>query len=142
MRTMDDATARQLLEAAREAARHAYAPYSRFPVGAALLTEDGSIFSGCNVENASYGLTVCAERVAALSAAAAGHRSLSAIAVVSPKQRGVTPCGACRQVLNEFKPAAGDLLVVLEGATGPDLVPLAELLPRSFGLRDRDGAGT
>jgi cytidine deaminase len=138
MTTIDDATARRLLVAARDAARRAYAPYSRFPVGAALLTEDGSMVAGCNVENASYGLTVCAERVAAFTAVAAGHRVVRAVAVVAPKLPGVTPCGACRQVLNEFRPAGGDLLVILEGATDPEIVPLDELLPRSFGPRDHD----
>ena len=71
---------------------------------------------------------------------AAGHRELRAVAVHAPRVRGVTPCGACRQVLNEFKPAAGDLLVILEGETQPEVVPLADLLPRSFGPRDLDGA--
>jgi cytidine deaminase len=139
--TIDEATAARLLEAAREAATSAYAPYSSFPVGAAALTGDGSVVTGSNVENASYGLTVCAERVAAFVAAAAGHRALVAVAVVAPKLRGVTPCGACRQVLNEFKPAGGDLLVILEGAGGPEIVPLGNLLPRSFGPRDLDAAG-
>jgi cytidine deaminase len=138
MTTIDEVAAGRLLEAAREAAQRAYAPYSRFPVGAALLTEDGTMVSGCNVENASYGLTVCAERVAAFTAAAAGHRAVRAVAVVAPKLPGVTPCGACRQVLNEFRPAGGDLLMILEGATGPEVVPLGELLPRSFGPRDLD----
>lgn len=127
--------AERLLEAARQAATRAYAPYSGFPVGAAILTGDGSVVTGCNVENASYPLTVCAERVAAGSAVAAGHREFAAIAVTAPKRAGVTPCGGCRQVLNEFQPAQGDLLVILEGAGGPEIVPLSELLPRGFGPR-------
>jgi cytidine deaminase len=134
--TIDEATAGRLLEAARAAAERAYAPYSSFPVGAAALTSDGTIVTGCNVENSSYGLTVCAERVAAFTAAAAGHRALTAVAVIAPKLHGVTPCGACRQVLNEFKPAGGDILLILEGDAGPVIVPLGELLPRSFGPRD------
>ena len=136
MTEIDEATAARLLDAAREAATRAYVPYSRFPVGAAALTEDGSVVTGCNVENASYGLTVCAERIAAFTAIAAGHAALRAVAVVAPRLRGVTPCGACRQVLNEFKPLADDLVVILVGADGPELVPLSDLLPRAFGPRD------
>jgi cytidine deaminase len=138
--SIDESTAGRLLQAAREAAERAYAPYSAFPVGAAALTADGQVVTGCNVENASYGLTVCAERVATFAAVAAGHRELRAVAVFAPKVRGVTPCGACRQVLNEFKPAGGDLLVILEGDQGPEIVPLSDLLPRSFGPRDLDEA--
>ena len=135
---LDGVTAAGLLAAAREAAGRAYAPYSGFPVGAAVLTADGTVITGCNVENASYGLTVCAERVAVFAAAAAGHRELRAVAVVAPRALGATPCGACRQVLNEFAPREGDLAVVLEGSDGPDLTTLAALLPRSFGPADLD----
>jgi cytidine deaminase len=133
---IDRTTAERLLAAAREAATRAYAPYSNFPVGAALLVEDGSIVSGCNVENASYGLTVCAERAAVFTAASAGKRTILAVAVTAPRVPTVTPCGACRQVLNEFKPRDRDLIVILEGANGPELVPLGDLLPRSFGPAD------
>lgn len=125
-----------LLAAARRAAAMAYVPYSSFPVGAAVLTADGSMMTGCNVENASYGLTVCAERVAVWAAVAAGHRTLRAVAVAASKGTGTTPCGACRQVLHEFAPTAGELTVVLEGADEPERVPLTTLLPRSFGPRD------
>lgn len=130
----DELTAR-LLAAARTAAARAYVPYSRFPVGAAVLTGDGAIVSGCNIENASYGLTICAERVAIFQAIAAGHTELRAIAVAAPRALGTTPCGACRQVINEFK-AAPDLPVILEGATGPEIVPFDALLPHAFGPRD------
>jgi cytidine deaminase len=92
--------------------------------------------TGCNVENASYGLTVCAERTAVFTAAAAGHRTVVAVAVTAPRVATVTPCGACRQVLNEFKPRGGDLIVVLDGPDGPQLVALADLLPRAFGPAD------
>jgi cytidine deaminase len=133
---MDQQTAERLLEAAREAATRAYVPYSGFPVGAAVLVEGGEVVTGCNVENASYGLTVCAERTAVFTAAVAGHRTVLAVAVTAPRVATVTPCGACRQVLNEFKPRDRDLTVILEGADGPELVPLGELLPRAFGPAD------
>ncbi len=123
----------ELLALASAAAQRAYAPYSAFPVGAAVLTADGSHFSGVNIENASYGLTVCAERVAVWSAVAAGHLSLLAVAVVAPKVPGTTPCGACRQVLTEFTPPDGDLIIICAGVNEPELFPLATLLPRAFG---------
>ena len=124
-----------LLAAARAALVHAYAPYSGFRVGAALLCEKDSVVTGVNVENSSYGLTVCAERVAVFSAVAAGKRGFSAIAVVAGDRSAVTPCGACRQVLHEFSP---DLLVILDAPAGPEIVPLTELLPRAFRL-EHDG---
>ena len=125
--------AEHLLEDARQAAKRAYAPYSQFPVGAAVLTADGSIVTGCNVENASYPMTICAERVAVATAVAAGHRHIRAVAVTAPKVESVTPCGGCRQVLNEFRSADGSLWVILEGTSGPEIVSIDELLPRSFG---------
>ncbi|MEA2585558.1 MAG: cytidine deaminase [Thermomicrobiales bacterium] len=129
-------TAERLLAAAREAAQRAYVPYSAFPVGAAVLTEGGSVVTGCNIENASFGLTVCAERTAVFIAAAAGNRTILAVAVTAPRVATVTPCGACRQVLNEFKPRDRDLVVILEGTDGAELVSLADLLPRAFGPAD------
>ena len=90
----------ELLETAAKARHNAHSKYSKFSVGSALLTEDGSVFLGCNVENASYGLTICAERVALTSAIAAGHKSFQSIAIVADKL--AAPCGACRQVLAEF----------------------------------------
>jgi cytidine deaminase len=135
---LTDAQVERLLAVARDFAARAYAPYSTFPVGAAVLTDDGQIIGGVNIENASYGLTVCGERVAIFTAAAAGHRTLRAVAVSAPKAPGTTPCGACRQVINEFKPADGDLIVVLDGADGPRQVPLRALLPEAFGPRDLD----
>ena len=134
---IDDATAATLRARARAATAHAYVPYSRFPVGAALLTEDGTIVTGANIENASFGLTCCAERTAVFAAAAAGHRVVVAIAVTAPRVETVTPCGACRQVLNEFKPADADMLVLLDGPA-QEIVPLGHLLPRAFGPRDLD----
>ena len=134
---IDATTAATLRARAREATANAYVPYSRFPVGAALLTEDGTIVSGANIENASFGLTCCAERTAVFTAAAAGHRVITAIAVTAPRVETVTPCGACRQVLNEFKPADRDMLVLLDGPEQA-VVPLADILPRAFGPRDLD----
>ncbi|HWM23750.1 MAG TPA: cytidine deaminase [Chthoniobacterales bacterium] len=93
-------------EAALAALANAYCPYSKFPVGAAVLTENGEIFGGCNVENASYGLTICAERNAIFHAISNGHRNLIAIAVVTPSPQPMPPCGACRQVIHEFNPEA------------------------------------
>ena len=127
-----------LLKRARRAAERAYAPYSGFPVGAAALTSDGSIFAGCNVENASYGLTICAEQSAISAAAGAGHREILAVAVSAPKVPGTTPCGACRQFLNEFRPQASDMAVVLDDGELGDMVWRDDLLPRAFGPRNLD----
>lgn len=139
MSAISGSEAAALLAAARTAATMAYVPYSAFPVGAAVLTDDGSVVAGSNIENASYGLTVCGERVAAFTAAAAGHRVIRAIAVSTPRAVGATPCGACRQVLNEFAPRDADLVIILESASGPEQIPLSALLPRSFGPRDLEG---
>lgn len=120
----------QLIEAASAVRAHAYAPYSRFQVGAAVLTSTGEIFAGCNVENASYGLTICAERAAIGSSIAAGHKSIVAVAVVT--RGGHSPCGACRQVLAEFGPT---MEVVMVDADQPSCVrttTLDKLLPDSF----------
>lgn len=130
--TITPRQARRLLNVAQQARRHAYAPYSKFRVGAALLTATGKVFTGVNVENASYGLTICAERVALGNAVAAGHRRFTALAVVAPAPAG-TPCGACRQVLAEF----GDCIVIAADARNTRHVQtyqLRELLPRAFGL--------
>jgi cytidine deaminase len=99
-------TKRKLVEAALVAQKRAVAPYSRFQVGAALLTTDGTVVHGANVESASYGLTCCAERVALFKALTEGHSSFKAIAVVAPMDGGATPCGACRQLLVEYAPMA------------------------------------
>ncbi len=127
-----------LIAAARSAADRAYAPYSGFAVGAALLTADGAVITGGNVENASYGLTICAERAAIVAAVAAGHREVMAIAVAAPGAPGTTPCGACRQVLNEFVPRDGELVILLDGESGIEAIRLSDLLPRAFGPRSLD----
>ena len=121
----------RLLARAQAAAQNAYAPYSHFHVGAALATEDGEIFVGVNVENASYGLTICAERVALATAVATGARSFRAIALFSPDaQHPLYPCGACLQVLAEF---ADDLAIASAGADHqPIHTTLRELLPVAF----------
>jgi cytidine deaminase len=127
---MEPALVQRLDAAAREAARNAYAPASGFGVGAALLAADGRVFTGCNVENASYGLTICAERSAVAQAVAAGARAFLAIVVFTPLAEPGTPCGACRQVLAEFAP---ELRVRLIG-TGARAVEtdLGRLLPSPF----------
>lgn len=123
-----------MVEAARAAARHAYAPYSHFKVGAAVLTAKNEIFSGCNVENASYGLTNCAERTAVFSAVAQSGPDLliKAIAVANDQAVPCSPCGACRQVIYEFGP---DAIVVFQSATGWKESPITELLPEGFRLQ-------
>ena len=124
----------RLLDAARKALPLAYAPYSRIKVGAAVLTKQGQVFSGANVENASYGLTLCAER-AAITAAVAGEgpgMRIKAIAVASDRPGPLAPCGACRQVINEFGPEA---LVIFPGEEGLVETPISELLPYAFCLQ-------
>ena len=120
------ATQADLLAAARTAREHAYAPYSSFQVGAALLTIDGEIVTGTNVENASYSLTICAERSALFNAVSRGFREFSAIAIVGPEGVPIAPCGACRQALAEF---SEKLSIVREGRSE---VRLDEMLPEAF----------
>jgi cytidine deaminase len=125
---------RALLSAARAVRRHAHAPYSRFSVGAAVLDDVGRIHVGCNVENASFGLTVCAERNAVAAAVAAGARGIRAAAVVSAARPAATPCGACRQVLAEL--GDDDTLILLASTGGAAREErLADLLPQTFRLR-------
>ena len=122
---------RQLLTAARAVRQRAHAPYSKYRVGAAVLDERGRVHAGCNVENASYGLTVCAERNAVAAAVAAGAKRIRAVAVVADPV--ATPCGACRQVIAELGPAATE--IVLARPTGaPRATTLGALLPQAFSL--------
>ena len=119
-----------LVAAARAARERAFAPYSHFKVGAALQTPDGTIITGCNVENASYGLTICAERVAVVKALSEGHRVFSRIAVVTDTEAPTSPCGACRQVLWEFAPDLEVVLANLHAVTA--VTHLRDLLPLAF----------
>lgn len=124
-----------LLESAVKAAKNAYAPYSHFPVGAAVLTRDGKLFAGCNVENASYGLTLCAERVAVVSAVAAGTQRLCRIAIIGGVHSPVWPCGACLQVLCEFCDPETPVVTATAGnLKGYQKALLKDLLPRYFHL--------
>lgn len=120
-----------LRDAAKAAAARAYAPYSRFRVGAALQARSGAVFTGCNVENASYGLTICAERNAVFQMVAAGEMQFDRIVIYTPTATPTAPCGACRQVLNEFNPDA-EIVSVCDGA---DVIrsTVRELLPAAFG---------
>jgi cytidine deaminase len=123
-----------MIERAWESREHAYAPYSSFAVGAAVESSDGEIFGGCNVENLSFGLTMCAERVAIASAIAAGGKSLRRVVVVADTRTPVSPCGACRQVMAEF----GVQEILLCNRSEQILFRLDELLPRSSaGILDR-----
>ena len=120
----------ELLEAARSASRSAYAPYSNFQVGAAIQSENGTIYAGCNVENASYGLSMCAERNAvAAMISATEDRKIKKVAIASPNVKPCMPCGACRQVLREF----GCEEVIVENDSGIISYAFEEILPYSFG---------
>lgn len=131
-------TDERLLSRAREARARAYAPYSGFEVGAALETDDGTVYTGCNVENASYGLTICAERAAVTAAVAGGHRAFRRLVLSLSEGPPAPPCAACLGVLAEFAP---DLPVVSESGGSTARWTLDALLPEPFRLRGRDGAG-
>ncbi len=124
---------RELISSAYVARRNSYAPYSNLHVGAAVLMEDGGIFTGANVENASYGLAICAERSAIFNAISHGKRRIKAIAIVTNNDRPMSPCGACRQVVYEF--ADANTIVIMVGNSGPcNTKTINELLPFSFVL--------
>lgn len=130
-RALRPADVTALARAAKLAARRAHAPYSKFRVGAAVRAGSGKIYAGCNVENASYGLTSCAERNAIFAAVAAGETGIDAVVLYTPTPTVTTPCGACRQVIREF----GTDVAIVAVCDGRDRLAttLAELLPRSFG---------
>jgi cytidine deaminase len=130
-RLISETVRKKLRVASIEASKRAYCPYSHFPVGAAVLTTEGRIFSGCNVENASYGLTICAERNAIFHAVSHGLQPIVAVAIYTPTPRPSAPCGACRQVINEFGPQAR----VYSFCNGKEelRVSMTELLKHAFG---------
>ena len=131
MSGLSESLAERLVTAAEAAREHAHAPYSNFAVGAAVIGESGAVFAGCNVENASYGLSVCAERNAVAAAVAAGEKTLKAMAVVTGTSPPTTPCGACRQVLAEF----GDFAILLANPEGERrITSVSGLLPEAFKL--------
>jgi len=134
MPKITDGALRRLEKSARMAAGRTYSPYSKFPVGAAVLGGSGKIFAGCNVENASFGLCNCAERTAIFSAVAAGEKSVSAVAIYTPTALPTAPCGACRQVINEFGPDA----IVISVCDSKNRIEtrLSALLPAAFGPGD------
>ena len=134
MNPIDPDTRQRLIAAATAVRENAYAPASRFRVGAAVLADDGRIFAGCNVENASYGLTICAERAAVFTAVAAGAKSLRAVAIATDLAEPASPCGACRQVLAEF---GRTMTVLLAGRAGAvRSTTLTDLLPSPFTFDD------
>ena len=124
-------TPEKLLELAHEARERAYAPYSHYAVGAALLTKDGRVYQGCNIENASYTPTICAERTAVSKAVSEGHRDFVRIVIAGRSEDFCVPCGVCRQVLREFAPELE--IICLNGAGEERVFTLPELLPHSFG---------
>ena len=127
---MDTETLDKLLDAAIEACAHSYSPYSGFPVGAAVLASNGTIYAGTNIENASYGATMCAERVAVFKAVSEGADKILAVAVYTSAADYAFPCGMCLQVLSEF---AEDIPVIVAGDSGIKRFTLSELLPHRFG---------
>ena len=128
---MEQALVEKLIETAIAQLKYSYAPYSHFKVGAALLTQDGKLYTGCNIENAAYGPTLCAERAALAKAVSEGRREFTAIAVAGRGTDYCWPCGVCRQVLYEFAP---DLTVLVARGDGQYVkLPLGELLPHGFG---------
>jgi cytidine deaminase len=131
MISLDESKKKELIELARAASEKAYAPYSKFRVGAALLSKSGKLFCGCNVENASYSMTICAERNAVFQAVAEGITEFLAIAIYVDSDLPFPPCGACRQVLAEF---ADDLLVIIANKSASVVTELSKLLPERFTL--------
>ncbi|MBS6603300.1 MAG: cytidine deaminase [Brachyspira sp.] len=123
----------ELLNRAKDASEHAYAPYSKFKVGACVLTGNGKIYTGCNFENSSFGLTICAERNAIGSAICDGENKIKAVAIYSPNTKHCYPCGACRQVINEFVSEEG-VDIILEGEDSLEIVEFEDVFPKGFYL--------
>jgi cytidine deaminase len=124
----------ELLEQAKLVLKNSYSPYSKFCVGAAIRTKDGQIFTGTNIENASYSLTICAERVAVFKAISSGHTSFTDLAIVSSSEKPTFPCGACRQVLSEFSPH----IRIYLGDNKKEIFNLTDLLPHAFDSNQLD----
>jgi len=125
---------KKLIKEAEKARKRAYTPYSKFQVGAAVLCSDGKIFTGCNIENASFGLTICAERVAMFKAISEGSTKFEAIAVIGDTDKPCSPCGACRQVISEF---GEDIPLIMANLKGDvQIKKIEELLPEAFGKND------
>lgn len=127
-------TYEELMQKAIEVSKNSYSPYSKFAVGACLETAGGKIYTGCNFENSSFGMTICAERNAIGSAIADGEKRIKAIAIYSPNQDNCAPCGACRQVLHEFCDSDEDVDIILKNGDELKIYTLAQLLPESFNL--------
>ena len=132
---MDQEIKEKMFKKAKEAQKNAYVPYSEFPLGAAVLTEDGSIYTGVNIENASFSLTNCAERSAIFTAVSKGKRKIKALLLVSSTKNPVPPCGACRQVIQEF--ADGEIEIIMMTEDGKEVTMTStELLPGAFSKND------
>ena len=131
MAELGNKTLQEMADRAKAISENAYCPYSKFRVGAVVLTGDGQMFEGCNVENSSYGLTICAERNAVFQMVARAKQKIAAVVIYTPTPKPSAPCGACRQVINEFGPDA----LIMSMCDGPDVLKkkLAELLPDAFG---------
>ena len=126
-------TDQELMDMAKKAAEYAYVPYSKFPVGAALECSDGTIFTGCNVENAAYGATICAERTAMVKAVSEGHRDFDTIVIAGRSEDYCVPCGTCRQVMMEFCDPRSFLIFCASSPENYKAYTLAQLLPKGFG---------
>ena len=125
---------KKLIKEAEKARKRAYTPYSKFKVGAAVLCDDGKIFTGCNIENASFGLALCAERVAIFKAVSEGSTKFEAIAVIGDTDKPCSPCGACRQVISEFDENIPLIMANLKGDV--KIKKIGDLLPEAFGKKD------
>lgn len=127
-------TYEELMNKAIEVSKNSYSPYSKFSVGACALTESGKIYCGCNFENSSFGMTICAERNAIGSAIADGERKIKAVAIFSPNQDNCLPCGACRQVMHEFSSDDKEFDVIVKNGENLKIYKLVQLLPEGFNL--------
>jgi len=128
---MDD---EELIEKAKEVSKNSYSPYSKFAVGACVLAASGKTYTGCNFENSSFGMTICAERNAIGSAIASGEKEIKAVAIYSPNQDNCVPCGACRQVMSEFSRNDDEFKVILKDGEKLNVLKLSQLLPMGFKL--------